>query len=313
MQLSSSSITTPVSFAVRSVCELCGAATGVVLRDLPWTAPAVWPFLDHYYAGRIVPQQLTSGRYTIVQCRSCGFLWQREILDDAGMALLYDSWISAEVSRAKKLNAPLSLYTAYTRTIKTIAALFPQRPRATVRILDFGMGWGIWCLLAQAHGYTVVGHELSQERLAFAQQRGVAVATSLDELVPQSFDFINAEQVFEHVPQPVAVLRHLVEMLAPGGVVRLAVPNGQGIEQVLAQPAWRASKDALHPLEHINCFTPQTLRLLGQMAGLRPLYLPLRLLPLDHKLPARLLVAGLERLTSSATVAYFIRSPTTGA
>ena len=40
------------------------------------------------------------------------------------------------------------------------------------------------------------------------------------------------------------------------------------MEQQLAAPGWRAGKDALHPLEHLNCFTGSTLARLAARVGL---------------------------------------------
>ena len=38
----------------------------------------------------------------------------------------------------------------------------------------------------------------------------------------------------------------------------------------LREPGWRAAKDALHPLEHLNGFGPDTLARLAARGGLRP-------------------------------------------
>jgi len=90
----------------------------------------------------------------------------------------------------------------------------------------------------------------------------------VQDLMPESIHFINAEQVFEHIPQPRKTLEGLAERLVPGGVIRISVPNGRSVEAAVKNPAWKAAKDPAHPLEHINIFTHRTLRELGQFAGM---------------------------------------------
>jgi SAM-dependent methyltransferase len=93
--------------------------------------------------------------------------------------------------------------------------------------------------------------------------------------IPQErFDFINAEQVFEHISDPVPTLKHLVSALKPKGIVRINVPNGWDIERRLAKCDWDAPKgsrdslNAIAPLEHINCFNKKALVVLAARAGL---------------------------------------------
>lgn len=131
------------------------------------------------------------------------------------------------------------------------------------------MGWGYWLLMAKAFGLNVMGFDLSVERADLCHENGIKVVRDLKKLAPGSIDFINAEQVFEHIPNPRETLESLVQSLAEGGVIRIAVPNGGGVETQARNPGWKAAKGAAHPLEHINIFTHRTLRRLGQLTGLQ--------------------------------------------
>jgi hypothetical protein len=73
------------------------------------------------------------------------------------------------------------------------------------------------------------------------------------------------------VPAPRSVLASLVQALAPQGVIEISVPCGSDTEESLRSPDWRARKDALHPLEHVNCFTPSSLATLCNAFELEPL------------------------------------------
>jgi 2-polyprenyl-3-methyl-5-hydroxy-6-metoxy-1,4-benzoquinol methylase len=254
-------------FVERRVCPVCGDPRHTALRTAPFDAPEVWEFLAAYYAGRLTPDDLAGGVYQVRRCHACRFLWQAFHLDAEGMDALYERWIAPEESLAKKTQADVSLYDGYAREIAAIARRLGRKP-CELSLLDFGMGWGAWCRMAQAYGYRVAGFELSQRRREHAQAWGVRVLDTLE--IPERFDYINCHHALEHVPDPYATLVRLAAALAPGGLVRLSVPDGRGMEQRLGDPAWRAAKDALHPLEHLNCFTSDTLARLSARAGLAP-------------------------------------------
>lgn len=260
-------VVSAIRFVRRPDCRLCGSRSARTLIRRSFLEPTVWDFLERYYEGRIGPAELAAGYYQVNQCTHCGFLWQVEILDEVGMDALYSRWISPQQSLAKKTAAPVEHAARYAAEVELIARLL-KRPPSQLYVLDFGMGWGHWCSMAKAFGYRVVGLELSSDRIAHARRQGIAVIQRLDDLPRECLDFINSEQVLEHVAEPRQALAALVRALRPGGIVHLGVPNGRGIARALARRGWKPAKDAIHPLEHINCFTPTTLAALGRSAGL---------------------------------------------
>lgn len=295
------------NFRRRPVCELCGGERQRTLRSLAFTDPAVWDFLRDYYQGRIERTVLDGARYEIHQCESCGFAWQAEILTDERMQDLYSVWISAADSLRKKLNAGDKSRRKSQRDIDTIAALLNQPPAQT-RVLDFGMGWGYWCKAARSGGYDVRGFELSPPRIEHARQMGIEVIESYAAIGRHRFDFINCEQVFEHIAEPLETLRYLVSTLEDGGAIRISVPDGEQALRDLARPDWHAGKDALHPLEHINCFTHRSLLELGNRAGLEAIRSPRA--GAGGGIAARLksLFAGFSHQRAKGTDLYFCKA-----
>lgn len=254
-------------------CKVCGAGKPEILKSTAFLSPPVWDFLDAYYRGRLGKELFGDALFQVNKCHSCGFIWQANILGPEGMALLYGDWISPEESLAKKKNSDAAVFRDYAAQAQTIALLAGKKPIET-EVLDFGMGWGFWCLMAKAHGYNVRGLEISKSRVAFARGNGIDVYENLALLSDRNYDFINTEQVFEHLDRPAETIRTIAGMLKPGGHVRISVPDGSGIEAKLRGTAWKAAKDAIHPLEHINCFTYPSLVKLGETAGLRPVRPP---------------------------------------
>ncbi len=255
------------NFVYRANCELCGSNKKRVLFSEEFTNPLIWNFLEAYYQGRIDKSDLSGAQYEVVKCLECGFIWQIQILNDELTEKLYNTWISPGESCLKKKTADISVFSGYARQIEVLSFLLGKKP-FEIDVLDFGMGWGYWCLMAKAFGYKASGFEISKERIEFAKKNGINVIENFSDITANQFDFINTEQVFEHVPNPIQTLKALARALKKEGLIKISVPNGRGIEQELTRPGWRPSKDAIHPLEHINCFTHQTLVKAGKLAGL---------------------------------------------
>lgn len=253
-------------FVERARCPTCGSA-GETLLSLPYADPRVGQFVSTYYEARVPLHEWPNLQFRIEACSRCALLWQRWIPDTAHMSLLYESWISPQHSLEKKTAANVSLFMAYAREMEAIAALNRDRDRPP-RVLDFGMGWGFWCRMASAFGYSVGGLEPSQQRRDYAREHGIESFADLDAIGERRYDFINCEQVFEHLAAPAVTLKRLTRCLDDGGVIRVAVPDGRNARSALADPAWQAGKDHLQPLEHINCFSHQALLDLAAGAGL---------------------------------------------
>lgn len=290
------------SFEYRSKCELCNSEKKSVLLSKELTDPSVWDFLSEYYHGKIKETDLMGGKHEILKCLSCGFIWQAFILNEEGMGKLYSVWISPENSLRNKNNQGLTLFSGLARQVETISSLIKKKPEE-VQVLDFGMGWGHWAIMAKAFGYDVSGFEISKDRIEYVKQYAIHAFQSFSEMNTFKFDFINAEQVFEHIKNPVQTLERLVHHLKEGGIIRIAVPNGNKIEKTLRQDNWKASKDAIHPLEHVNCFTHRTLKKLGQEAGLQFMRQPY--IPSNGLLPSIKSFIGQYYRQYFDTVLYF--------
>lgn len=260
-------------FIQRQRCECCGSEDLKDVKSVRFDDPCVKNFLQSYYNNADSQnadflRKIQQDSYTVSECQNCGFLFQRQILNDEGMAFLYDTLIDAAASLSKRENAELAYYNGLIENAQSVQHFVSAKKANEIKVLDFGMGWGHWCFAAKACGYSVWGAELSEKRIAYARKQGVDVITDLREsdLV---FDFIYSDNVFEHLSQPFEIAELLAARIAKGGVVHIQVPDGRGQKERIQNPHWVADKDALHPLEHINCFTEETLTPLMQRAGFR--------------------------------------------
>ncbi len=264
-----------IGFEHRDCCPVCGSASIAGLCEISWDDPQMAGFLAEFYRGRIPLRSLQQASYRVGSCDNCGFIYQDSILDADGMQLLYQHWIDHEASLNKKKTAKAKLFRQYAGQVQILMKMVRERPDR-IRVLDFGMGWGYWSRMAHAHGLDVTGFELSDQRSEHARAMGLKVIAELP-APGDRFDIVYANQVFEHLPDPLQTLRQLSERLAPRGLVHIRVPDGRGVADTLSSRGWRPELDVIHPLEHINCFTRATLIRLGAGAGLSPVSPPPRL------------------------------------
>lgn len=246
------------------------------------TEPPIGKYLREFYGRHIEFEYLAGADFVLDECLRCGLVFQRWVPDEMLIRKLYEEWINPdEVFEEHRRTDDVHYHRELADEVAMIVALVGKTP-ADVRVLDFGMGWGNWARMAGAFGCRAFGAEVSARRIAHASAFGVTAVT-LDGEPLEPFDVVNADQVFEHLVAPLAALKDLAGRLKPGGLLKISVPNGRGIRWLLNLNDWRAPKDSwrslnpVSPLEHLNCFTNRSLRVMGREAGLVPLTLPLSL------------------------------------
>ncbi|MFT5503848.1 MAG: SAM-dependent methyltransferase [Gammaproteobacteria bacterium] len=275
-------------------CPICQSITCERVIDKAFSDADLAQFLSQFYSNQIDLDLLENIRFKVAYCADCDFLYQTETLDGSGMALLYDQWVDNQRSLKKKQFGAAKLYRQYAGQVEMINRLI-NRPPGQVAILEFGMGWGYWSRMAQAYGYQVEGFELSQERIAHAKSMGLTVIDQLP--TGDRYDFIFSNQVFEHLPDPLETMIRLGSCLKPDGYIYIRVPDGRGVYNQLKKLGWNSALDAIHPLEHINCFTRRSLIELASKVSLYPIAEPLRI--------------NLQRIRSSLVRAFNDRFLTT--
>jgi 2-polyprenyl-3-methyl-5-hydroxy-6-metoxy-1,4-benzoquinol methylase len=262
-------------FALRHECPACGGMSFSTLYSCAYLEDPVRQYLRDFYdpQGGVDLEYLRGGNYTLCQCEDCSLVFQREILDADGMQLLYEKWIDPDkVVELYESDYPLEYYREYAAVAYQVTDFFKRPPRA-LRFFDFGMGWGNWLLSAKGFGVQVYGAELSQRRIDHARRNGIGIV-SWDEIPGQDFDYINTDQVFEHLAEPLETLKHVVRGLRQGGLMRISVPDGRHFPSILARMDWQVEKgqpdsvNVVAPLEHVNCFTTRSLTRMASLAGL---------------------------------------------
>lgn len=271
-------------FIKREFCPACESKAHVIIFSSPFDGPPIRQYLESFYgSGTIEFGYLHGATYTLYECLKCGLIYQNEIPNAFLMKKLYGNWLDPKVSGVAKAMArrDLNYHVNDAGEIMMLIAYFGDNP-AKLNFLDFGMGWGFWSLMAKAFGCNVYGTELSQTKLKYCKSQGIT-SVCLNELSDHTFDFINTEQVFEHISNPIETLQSLKASLKSDGLIKISVPDGGDIKRRLAVCDWTAPKytknslNSVSPLEHINCYNRASVIKMAEMAGLQEVRIPIYL------------------------------------
>ena len=283
---------------VERSCPLCGGSD----------AAPKWTASDRAFG---VP-----GRYTVVRCNTCAFLYQNPRVDDSCLRACYpDNYprhqepsprIPLKGSEPRKRVVRWVLAKRLGYPFATESADWLTRLRAAVlsrrltwdcppwippgRHLDVGCGSGSTLALTRSLGWTTCGIEVAaaaaQQARRFADEIYDGDALSAP-IAPGRFDLVTALHVVEHVADPVALLDRMLSWLAPGGLLICEVPNAAGLGAQTFGPAW----PSLELPRHLSQFSPESLRRAVEQAGGRVLWLKHRSKPRDYIRGLRLLLS----------------------
>ena len=138
------------------------------------------------------------------------------------------------------------------------------------RLLDLGCWVGYLVAVAGERGWSAEGVEPSEFASRFAREElGLNVQTSdlFDaELDPGVFRVVFLGDVIEHLLEPVSALERIRELLEPGGIIALALPDSGSRVAHLLGPRWWSVIPT-----HVQYFTRHSLRVALERAGFRAL------------------------------------------
>lgn len=195
------------------------------------------------------------------------------------------------------------------------------------RILDVGPGTGVFLHLARQAAWEPHGIDLCPQSATKAASE-FDIRVEVGDFLrfpyePASFDCITMLDVLEHTLDPLAFLKHARELLRPGGVLYVAVPNQRCLLTVLLDryihlggPGARWFLERLYVAPHVFYFNPQVLGSALERAGMEPLrlrggnvYLGRYRLPLWMRAPLELVLGVSGLLGMSARLLAMARRP----
>jgi 2-polyprenyl-3-methyl-5-hydroxy-6-metoxy-1,4-benzoquinol methylase len=267
----------------------------------------------------------------VLQCRSCRFVFTDPMpTHDAKCEIerrAYQGELLPEISdyfqnchRNFKEDAVIR---GFREGLRWIAEMTPPPGR----LLDLGPGTGIFLHLAKEQGFEPFGIDVcdaSAEKAA--AEFGIRVDVGDFEKFayePASFDAITMLDVLEHTVDPKAVLARARELLKPGGVLYVAVPNQRCLMTAildryirLGGPGKAFFLERLYVSPHVYYFNPQTLVRMMRDAGFElaavkggNVYLGRYRLPWLMRLPMELVLHAGSLIGMSAKIHVLARRP----
>ena len=212
--------------------------------------------------------------YTLLRCGACGFVTVHPLPDVETVKAHYNATRTGEGKQQQrgklvagfleKSNNPKRDF--FSSVLSKVSAMIGK---PALDILEIGSGLGVFVQYANSTGHDATGTEVTREYAEMSAEslngRIVHVEGDryTDRFKPASFDLIYLEHVFEHVLQPEAMLSQIRQLLRPGGVLFLAVPNMDSLSSRLQGRYWAWAV----PPDHLYFYNRSNLSLLLEKHG----------------------------------------------
>lgn len=136
------------------------------------------------------------------------------------------------------------------------------------RLLDVGCATGDFLAMAAAAGVDVHGVDVSVHAAARAAERGFrSTCGRIDDVAGGPYDLLHSSHVLEHVPNARAFAWRAFELLRPGGVALIEVPNEfENLLSVLPRLAGRRERRRFDA-PHLHYFGARSLAALFRERG----------------------------------------------
>jgi 2-polyprenyl-3-methyl-5-hydroxy-6-metoxy-1,4-benzoquinol methylase len=175
--------------------------------------------------------------FSLVRCEDCGLVATFPPVSSTEIGRYYPASYYGDNNR--RFNALLEGLIPFfrNRRARAIEKFVPKG-----RILDVGCGRGILPALMRERGWEAHGLEFSETSARHARDElrlPVFVGDFLgSSYADSSFDTVVLWHVLEHVPDPVATIRRARQILKPGGLLVIAVPNFESLQARFAGRHW---------------------------------------------------------------------------
>jgi glycosyltransferase involved in cell wall biosynthesis/2-polyprenyl-3-methyl-5-hydroxy-6-metoxy-1,4-benzoquinol methylase len=204
--------------------------------------------------------------FKVLECLDCGLVRVSPLPAAAALSEHYDKeyyrdWLDAQREKRRRM-------------WKTrLDGIERSRPRG--RLLDVGCGDGAFLEQARLRGWQVSGTELSAYAAEYtAKTLGAPVFNGELRAAgypAASFDVVTMWHVLEHMPDPRGCLEEARRVMAPGGLLVIAVPNVNDLLMRAAYLAARFRRERLFSVKdrevHLYHFSPKTIRKMTEAAG----------------------------------------------
>ena len=209
--------------------------------------------------------------FELLECGPCGFKHVLPLPEPGELEAVYrhDYYLSTKPDYLERVAEDAAWWReVWDDRFTFFEACLPAERR---RVLDVGSGPGSFLARGRERGWEALGIEPSARAAAHAREHGLSVVAGFltSELARElpRFDVVHMSEVLEHVPDPRAMLALAGELLVPGGLVCVSVPNDYNPLQRALREVRGFSPWWVAPPHHLNYFDFASLEGLLERAG----------------------------------------------
>ncbi len=302
-----------VSFIERNNCITCDSKKLHVLdKGFFGEEPHRSMFLNSPWGESPLPY-LENCEWTLVQCMDCKQIFHQKILSPEWEEVRFNKWMTADAIHRFEIihgtTTPAAIFNKGRKNIDHLLCLEKltrslRKENETLKILDFGCGWGDFIALGEMLGFETYGIDAHAARRHDNKKKNIF--SNFKDFIfetDKKMHAITLFQVLEHLHEPKKILSSAFDCLIPSGILILEVPDCSNITKIKTQ------KDLIiSGIDHINGFTPQTLRKIAKKSGFTQIRQPIAHISADLK---RIIKREQKRyaryLIGSSTNLYFRR------
>ncbi len=295
-------------FSERLACISCGGGRLRELSSGKFDEGKLKRFIDDDPWGEHPAPFLSGQPWSYVACQDCELAFHRFILTPEWNERRFSKWMSQEaICRFESdSNTPENQFmkaASYTSHVLQIEQLTRgQRGSVAPRVLDFGCGYGGFLSMCSMYGFDAIGVDRSSAKRD--NGRFAKVFADIDDVKGMHpFHALTLFEVLEHLDEPYALMQRLLDLLVPGGILVLETPDCSGVSDIQTLHDYRK----IHPLEHINGFTPDTMKRFATRLGFAHIDKPVSCVTCDPKRIGRSLAKRLLRPVLRPTTQMYFR------
>jgi SAM-dependent methyltransferase len=221
-------------------------------------AKTVISWSDHAGSDHDGPLVTRVHDYDVIACQVCGFRHVIPLPEPASLERAYrEAYYSEEKPKFLAHAGEDQEWAALAQRdrLESLEALLPPSRR---RLLEIGAGPGFFLKTAAERGWHVLGIEPSRQAAAHARDLGIEMVEGFFNAEIASglgrFDVVHLNNVLEHLPNPLEIVCLARDLLTPGGLICVNVPNDFTAFQQSARNSLTLSEWWVAPPHHLNYF-----------------------------------------------------------
>lgn len=182
---------------------------------------------DNIYSIEVIDHKQNS-EFPISICKQCGLVQQTHIPSSEELRLYYSHNYRIDY---KKTYTPKLKHIRRAGLVALDRINFLKNCHVVIsdycKLIDIGAGGGEFVYIAKKNGFDAIGIEPNHGYSDFAKKEyDVEIITCmLDDLMELSADIVTIFHVFEHMADPLAVIKKMSDVLKKDGLLFVEVPN----------------------------------------------------------------------------------------